>query len=64
MGVQKCFGMCLVWVACLLLAMAAEAEAQSYDYGSNNSAQTTSSHTMLLKLLGFVVSFLVLKEMV
>lgn len=64
MGVQKCFGMGLVWVACLLLAMAAEAEAQNYDNGSNNSAQTTSSHAMLLKFLGLVVSFLVLKEMV
>ena len=62
MGLQKCLGMGLIWVACLLVAMATEAEAQSYG-DSSNSAEAICSHPMLLKFLG-LVSFLVLKEMV
>lgn len=60
MNLQKCLVMALIWVACLLLSMATEAEAQSY----GSSAERTSSNSMLLKFLGLVVSFVILKQMV
>lgn len=62
MNLQKCLGMVLIWVACLLISTATEAEAQSY--GSSDAPEALCSHSMLVKFLGLLVSFLVLKEIV
>lgn len=62
MDLKKCLGTVLIWVACLLAAMTTEAEAQSY--GSSDAPEALCSHSMLLKFLGLIVSFLALKEMV
>ncbi|KAE8648896.1 hypothetical protein Csa_008661 [Cucumis sativus] len=45
MDLRKCLGMVLIWVACLLVSMATEAEAQSY--GSSDAPEALHSHSML-----------------
>uniref|UniRef100_A0A0A0KS19 Uncharacterized protein n=1 Tax=Cucumis sativus TaxID=3659 RepID=A0A0A0KS19_CUCSA len=47
MDLRKCLGMVLIWVACLLVSMATEAEAQSY--GSSDAPEALHSHSMLFK---------------